>query len=456
MASTRTGAGEDVEPAHEEPERPEQDEALEPGAVDDLDADEGEQQQEADEEQHAAGVSVGEAGCSDEVQAIAAAVGQLATIVRGLQPGVGGSVGVAARRHGHGAVGSRGDGREDRAARAQAGHGHARQRAGRRTDSATMASATTASEAPVGPSSSVATMAAAVQQLAAAVSGLQPAPVLAAATARDGRGRQPRQQVQRPLGRRGRRNRMADGGSSPSDDDSSSSDSGSCSDTSYNPDSSSDDGAGDDDPDDGPSNDSSSSESSASSGGRRRRGARGKRPRRRSVKDLELPTYTPSPATPVSTWIERVDLALRGAKESGRGNWSDRALYFILGNKLMDTAARWWVNMDRRMKDRKRTWTHRKKALRRRFGERLDSTMAALRVQNRPWMQGETHADYAAALREVVGRNKVDEKIRLAQFYRCLDKTTRLLVRDKKRPKTLEEAAESQRGGIHQPHRCLE
>ncbi|KAE9312181.1 hypothetical protein PF001_g9367 [Phytophthora fragariae] len=231
---------------------------------------------------------------------------------------------------------------------------------------------------------------------------------------------------------------MADGGSSPSDDDSSSSDSGSSSDTSYNPDSSSDD----DDPDGGPSNDSSNNESSASSGGRRRRGARGKRPRRRSVKDLELPTYTPSPATPVSTWIERVDLALRGAKESGRGNWSDRALYFILGNKLMDTAARWWVNMDRRMKDRKRTWTHLKKALRRRFGERLDSTKAALRVQNRPWMQGETHADYAAALREVVGRNKVDDTILLAQFYRCLDKTTRLLVRDKKRPKTLEEAAE--------------
>ncbi|KAE9244115.1 hypothetical protein PF004_g5812 [Phytophthora fragariae] len=94
------------------------------------------------------------------------------------------------------------------------------------------------------------------------------------------------------------------------------------------------------------------------------------------------------------------------------------------------------------MKDRKRTWTHLKKALRRRFGERLDSTKAALRVQNRPWMHGKTHADYAAALREVVGRNKVDEKILLAQFYRCLDKTTRLLVRDKKRPKTLEEAAE--------------
>ncbi|KAE9286039.1 hypothetical protein PF008_g26765 [Phytophthora fragariae] len=89
MVATLTGAGEDVEPALEEPERPEQDEALEPGAVDGLDADEGDQQQEDDEEQHAAGVSIGEAGCSDEVQAIAAAVGQLATIVGGLQPGVG-------------------------------------------------------------------------------------------------------------------------------------------------------------------------------------------------------------------------------------------------------------------------------------------------------------------------------------------------------------------------------
>ncbi|GMF56250.1 unnamed protein product [Phytophthora fragariaefolia] len=52
---------------------------------------------------------------------------------------------------------------------------------------------------------------------------------------------------------------------------------------------------------------------------------------KRSVKDHELPTFAPSPKMSVSTWIDRVDLALKGAEESGRGKWSDRALYFIIG-----------------------------------------------------------------------------------------------------------------------------
>ncbi|POM62689.1 Gag-pol fusion protein [Phytophthora palmivora] len=77
-------------------------------------------------------------------------------------------------------------------------------------------------------------------------------------------------------------------------------------------------------------------------------GGRRERLRRKSVKDLELPTFTPSPKVPVSTWIDRVDLALKGAAESGRGEWSDKALYFILGNKLMENASKWWVDMDRR------------------------------------------------------------------------------------------------------------
>ncbi|GMF56305.1 unnamed protein product [Phytophthora fragariaefolia] len=47
----------------------------------------------------------------------------------------------------------------------------------------------------------------------------------------------------------------------------------------------------------------------------------------------------------VATWIETVELALQGAKESGRGEWGDKALYFILGNKLIESAATWWVNM---------------------------------------------------------------------------------------------------------------
>ncbi|GMF36741.1 unnamed protein product [Phytophthora fragariaefolia] len=80
-------------------------------------------------------------------------------------------------------------------------------------------------------------------------------------------------------------------------------------------------------------------------------------PRRNSVKDLELPTFPPSPKVYVSTWIDRVDLALKGAEESGRGKWTDFALYYMLGNKLMENAARWWVNMNRQLPKRKRTWT---------------------------------------------------------------------------------------------------
>lgn len=48
----------------------------------------------------------------------------------------------------------------------------------------------------------------------------------------------------------------------------------------------------------------------------RRRGRCG---RRANIKNLELPTFTPSPKVSVSTWIDRVDLALEGARSSGRG-----------------------------------------------------------------------------------------------------------------------------------------
>ncbi|EGZ04816.1 hypothetical protein PHYSODRAFT_398273, partial [Phytophthora sojae] len=144
----------------------------------------------------------------------------------------------------------------------------------------------------------------------------------------------------------------------------------------------------------------------------------------------------------VSTWIDRVDLALRGAKESGRGQWSGKALYYILGNKLMEDAARWWVNMNRRLPERQRTWKNLKKALLRRYGERKDKSAAEWRVGMRPMMPGETYADFAAGLRDVVGINNVRERVLLAQFYRCLDKTTRKLVKQAPRPKTLEEAVD--------------
>ncbi|OWZ12035.1 hypothetical protein PHMEG_00014863 [Phytophthora megakarya] len=176
------------------------------------------------------------------------------------------------------------------------------------------------------------------------------------------------------------------------------------------------------------SNSDDSSESSedvrdAHGHGRERHGRQGRRVSRRrnpSIKDLEIPTYVPSPTNAVSTWIDKVDLALQGAAESGRGSWSDRSLYFILGGKLMEEASRWYVNMNRQLPRRKQTWTYLKRALTRRYGE--------------------TYADFAAGLRMAAGRNAVRERVFVAQFCRCLDKTTRQLVMQKGKPKTLERA----------------
>ncbi|KAE9067481.1 hypothetical protein PF006_g29993 [Phytophthora fragariae] len=108
----------------------------------------------------------------------------------------------------------------------------------------------------------------------------------------------------------------------------------------------------------------------------------------------------------------------------------------------MENAARWWVNMNRQLPKRKRTWSNLKKGLLRRYGEKKDKSAAEWRVSMRPMMPGETYADFAAGLRDVVGRNHVSERVLLAQFYRCLDKTTRKLVRQAPKPKTLEEAVD--------------
>ncbi|OWZ13951.1 hypothetical protein PHMEG_00012644 [Phytophthora megakarya] len=102
--------------------------------------------------------------------------------------------------------------------------------------------------------------------------------------------------------------------------------------------------------------------------------------------DLELPTFTPSPKVSVATLFDRVDLALKGAATSGRGVWRDTFLYFI--------------------------------------------------------MPGEAHADFAAGLRDVISRNKVNERVLLARFYRDLDKTTRKLVQQRPVSRTLEEAVD--------------
>ncbi|KAE9179615.1 hypothetical protein PF002_g27772 [Phytophthora fragariae] len=112
---------------------------------------------------------------------------------------------------------------------------------------------------------------------------------------------------------------------------------------------------------------------------RRRHHNRHEPVRRQNVKDLELPTYVPSPEVSVSTWIDRIDLILTGAEESGRGSWTDWNLYFIVGGKLQEDAARWWVNLNRRLKEHKKRWSYLKRALLRRYGERLDKATAEWR-----------------------------------------------------------------------------
>ncbi|KAK1939279.1 hypothetical protein P3T76_008663 [Phytophthora citrophthora] len=270
--------------------------------------------------------------------------------------------------------------------------------------------------------------------------------------------------------RRGERRQIRAGGDPPDDDGSSG---GSDDDGRQRGPARRDDGDEDNSGSDGSSSDSSSedSDSDASREARRRRDHRRREPRRdrherrerrdrrgqrerderderrrrtgrRNIRDLELPTFTPSARVSVTTWIDRVDLALQGARESGRGEWSDRALYFILGNKLLENAARWWVNADRRLTREQRTWTNLKRSLLRRYAPPQDLAEAEWRVNSRAMMAGETYADFAAGLRDAADRNAVEERVFLAQFYRNLDRTTRQLVKQPPAPQTLEEAVD--------------
>lgn len=177
---------------------------------------------------------------------------------------------------------------------------------------------------------------------------------------------------------------------------------------------------------------------------RRRRHRRRERRRRRRVhfKDLEIAPFKPSPMESVSTWISKVDLALEGARYAERGVWSDRELYYRLGNKLQGNAAKWFVQMNQELRRRERTWTRLKSALTRRYGERPDKSAAEWRVSQRRMMPGETYADFAAGLRDLTGQNRISERVLLAQFYRNLDKTTRQLVRLHPKPKRLEDAVD--------------
>ncbi|OWY90408.1 hypothetical protein PHMEG_00041473 [Phytophthora megakarya] len=122
-----------------------------------------------------------------------------------------------------------------------------------------------------------------------------------------------------------------------------------------------------DDSDDGSSSSgsSSNSDSSSSSDDSDDRGRRRRRDKRRSIKDLEIPVYSPSP----NSMDRCVDLALKGARRSGWGNWSDRDLYYLLGNKLVDKTARWYTGISKRLRPNQRTWTNLKRALLRRYGE---------------------------------------------------------------------------------------
>ncbi|KAJ8514712.1 hypothetical protein ON010_g18647 [Phytophthora cinnamomi] len=152
----------------------------------------------------------------------------------------------------------------------------------------------------------------------------------------------------------------------------------------YQPRDRNDDGDDSNGDDDGSSSSSDDDESDGDRGDGGRRARRQpvtrqgdfRRIKWRTIRDLDLPTFLPTPQTAVTTWIARVDLALEGARLSGRGDWTDQELYYILGNKLQDSAARWWVHLDRKLRDRERTWTKLKSSLLRRYGERPDKPMA--------------------------------------------------------------------------------
>ncbi|OWZ09828.1 LOW QUALITY PROTEIN: hypothetical protein PHMEG_00017409 [Phytophthora megakarya] len=203
-------------------------------------------------------------------------------------------------------------------------------------------------------------------------------------------------------------------------------------------------GSGSGDGDDGDGDDSSSSSSESADDDVRQVGVRqpatapadrdAQRSRRRTIRDLDLPTFLPTPQT---------SLALTGARLSGRGEWSDAELYYVLSPKLQESAARWWVQLDRKLRDRDRTWATLRTALTNRYGERPNKSMAEWCVGQRCMIPGETYADFVASLRDLCGNNRFTERVLLEKFYRSIYRTTRALVKQH-RPKirTVEEAVE--------------
>ncbi|KAE8889050.1 hypothetical protein PF003_g26817 [Phytophthora fragariae] len=98
--------------------------------------------------------------------------------------------------------------------------------------------------------------------------------------------------------------------------------------------------------------------------------------------------------------------------------------------------------MDQELPNAEKTWTRLKAALMRRYGERPDQAMAEWRVYQRMMYPGETFVDFAAGLRDLTGQNHVSERTLLSQFYRNLDKTTRMLVKQDPVTTTLEQAVD--------------
>lgn len=180
------------------------------------------------------------------------------------------------------------------------------------------------------------------------------------------------------------------------------------------------------------------------------------------MKDLEISPYVPSPNTSVSTWIDMVDMRIQGAEVSRRGGWTDKELYYMLGNKLKESAAEWHVDMHRQLQRRREThhmtWTYLKKQLLLRFGERLNRAQAEWRVRHRYKLDAEGYMTYASQLRKLVGRNRVSERVLLDQFYEQLPSTVLESVRRRRPlPRTIEEAARrASKYDRHEPKRIAQ
>jgi len=163
--------------------------------------------------------------------------------------------------------------------------------------------------------------------------------------------------------------------------------------------------------------------------------------RTKNVKDLDLQPFVPKAGgVRVETWIAKVDLAVEGARMAGLGDWTDEELYFVVGNKLQEDAAKSWVQINKELVGADRTWSRLKEALTLRYGERPDQAQAEWRVMSRPLLRGETYADFAAGLRDAAGQNEVQERTFLDSFYRGLSVTTRQLVKLSPTRTTLNEA----------------